>query len=626
MNEKYRTALQFLQTVESDFNEQEIKFKSAFNVYSEARNTLNDHSRFDLNFADALKLVNDAEHALDSGDYDQARDLGQQSLDNAVRVIEDSMPNLVIEAEVDNFFKAGGQKKFDIILKNTGKVEATDITITFTGSMELIGDTPTIDRIGAGEEKTISAIGVFQNYGDNPFGVEVSYYNQIQEDYLNRTLMNEIINVLNEKGRDVDGSSQSRDYDGSIDVQRDLISDGLYDRYVVHIANNSNKVMKDVKIKLIYDDSKIIPREKVSGKKIDAERIKVNDLFPDDQYKEDIYFDVFKSGIHRITGRVNFKVLTEVKGKEREKSKTVDIEPLSIDRTEIYTDFQTKNDLAQKHLSSLLGIRENLLMTNMLVDFQESVNMPKGVDTEDTINYFNEAIESADLIKRPVTDDNDLLDVYYFGAPMGQYIGMHFEVDKREKNMNFDYFSSHQETLANLIERVRKAFNKVLEERGASTIVYADNYVATAEAGDALGKHQAAAKMVTAEMEEATKREKIKADKEVAHHEIQADLAKDDNKMAMDMQKAQMERNLEEKRIKAGQSQAPTQKPEMSPAEAVEQYTKLLKDFYDDGVILPVEQKILDRFRTAHGIQDIVADELENEVKRELGLLDGGGA
>ena len=115
-------------------------------------------------------------------------------------------------------------------------------------------------------------------------------------------------------------------------------------------------------------------------------------------------------------------------------------------------------------------------------------------------------------------------------------------------------------------------------------------------------------------------------------------MEEEENRLLLETKRMQNERNMSADQLEMARMNAMTQtvKAPAAPAasapsapeggekltaqQAVDRYAEMLKDCYEDGVMLPVERNVLEKFRKRYNISKMVADELEEQAKQERGV------
>jgi len=184
LNEDYKKALEFLQDAEKELDQIEREFSTAFDALNGAKNYITDKSEYKLNFNEATELMTRSDRALNDRNYTAAKDLADKALASAESIVAESMPEVVVEMDVDNFFNAGMRQKFDFIVRNKGNVEAKNIILEFGGSIELQSEMDEIPRLGPKETKSFTLVGLFRDPGDNQIKVKVDAFNEIEGNHI----------------------------------------------------------------------------------------------------------------------------------------------------------------------------------------------------------------------------------------------------------------------------------------------------------------------------------------------------------------------------------------------------------------------------------------------------------
>lgn len=618
MNKEYKQALEMLQKLEERYNQRESEFKSAYEAYNNGTNYVAQYNKFRLNFTETMDLLNRSESALGSREYKEALKLAQDAVSKAQSIVGQSLPVISVDMETNNF-TAGRNMKFELVISNKGKVEATNINVTFEGSIELQKDIPPIEQLAPGDSRKVSCLGLFKNPGDNQIIISVEFFNEISNETMT-THEERWLSVQDPSGRLQEGGASMA---GSLQVDRSLTESTPFSEYKVVVENKTPKMVPKANITLNYDEGSIVMKDTQNRRPVKGKEFKIEEMEPGDRRELSMLVDVIRPGIHKISGLLNYEIVVTRKGKEVKEPQVVQILALDIDARPIITDLKSYNEMLKKSTNSLIGMRQKFLDAGQLAEFEESVNLPPGLLTEDAIKYFNEAIEAGELEKRHLKDDQSFLDTWYFGMDMGNLVALHFELDKHNRVLEFNYFSNSQDSLDKLRSQVKNEYTRVLEKKGGQTIVFADKIIQGAEAADAYGRHDAAAK-IAVETTRISSEEKIRMEEE-------------ENRLLLETKRMQTERNMSADQVeiarmnalnqaaKAPAPQAPKEPAKqaanvMSPQAAVDRYTEMLKECYEDGVMLPVERSALEKFRKKYNISKLVADELEEQVKEELGV------
>ncbi len=204
MNKNYKKALDILKAVEHDFNTREERFEKAFDSYNKAASYLSQYSSFGLNFDESNELIRQADSIFEKMNYDEAKRLSDQALMAAESKVGKSMPDIVVDANLNNIFVAGRQRKFEIAIKNRGNVAAKDINIEFDGNIEVNTDIDTISMLGPKDDITVKAVGLFENAGDNQIRITVDAYSKMDNRHI-PTYLDEWITVLDPSGKQSSG-------------------------------------------------------------------------------------------------------------------------------------------------------------------------------------------------------------------------------------------------------------------------------------------------------------------------------------------------------------------------------------------------------------------------------------
>ena len=619
MNKEYKQAFEMLQKLEEKFNQRESEFKSAYEAYNNGTNYVGQYGKFRLNFTETLDLLNQSESALGSREYKEALKLAQDAVSKAQSIVGQSLPVISVEMDISNFI-AGRNMKFEFVISNKGKVEATNINVTFGGSIELQKEIAPIEQLAPGESKKVSCLGLFKNPGDNQIIMSVEFFNEISNETMT-THEERWLSVQDPSGRLQEGGASMA---GSLQVDRCLTESTPFSEYKVVIENKTPKMVPKANIALSYDETSIVMRDTQSRRPVKGKEFKIEEMEPGDKRELSMLVDVVRPGIHKISGLLNYEIVVTRKGKEVKEPQVVQILALDIDARPMITDVSSYNEMLKKSTNSLIGMRQKFLDADQLAEFEESVGLPPGLLTEDAIKYFNEAIEAGELEKRNIRDDQGSLDTWYFGMDMGNLVALHFELDKQSRVLEFNYFSNSQDSLDKLRNQVKNEYTRVLEKKGGQTIVFADKIIQGADAADAYGRHDAAAK-IAVETTRISSEEKIRMEEE-------------ENRLLLETKRMQNERNMSADQLEMARMNAMTQtvKAPAAPAasapsapeggeklpaqQAVDRYAEMLKDCYEDGVMLPVERNVLEKFRKRYNISKMVADELEEQAKQERGV------
>ncbi len=637
MNETYREALDVLLAAESELDNLESLFSSAFDALNEAKNYITKFSGFRLNFNEATEFLNRSDRALHDREYQEAKELAGRALAAAEIVVEASMPEVVVEMEVDNVFKAGMRQKFDFSVRNKGNVEAKNIVLEFGGSIELQSSIDDIPRLGPKESRTITAVGLFRDPGDNQIKVNIEAYNEIEDTTITNTF-DRWIKVKDKTGKQVTYTEEETGTLGNILIDRQLTEGVQYYEYVVTVENRTNKIIPRASITLKYDDSQIIARDTTTRDAISDKEFKLKDIEPGEKQTYKVFFDIAKQGAHKISGHLIYEMMVERGGVQTKERQFKEIQPITIEETPIITDYESYNDLIKKKTHSLIAIREKLLEMGMLAEFNGTVNMPQGVLPEDVIKYFFESIESHKLEKRELRDDHTMLDVWYFGLHMQYLIGLHLEVDKSLRIMKFHYFSDNWDSMEHLKGLIEKDFNKVLESKGAKNIVYVegdyieeggskvhiqDSVVQRSNIGGGGGKGgKTTISGSVVQRSDIAGGGDVEVDESVMVRSSVGGGGDGDG----DMEYADGDDWDEEDDYgDEGEWLDEEDGGSGEPNELdIENYLGLLRQVWGDGVLLPFEKRAIEAAKEEYGISDELHGELQGRVRKELGLGDDG--
>ena len=631
MNDRYKQAMDLLLEAEKDLDDVESRFGSAFDALNEAKNYITRFSDYRLNFNEATELLNGSDRALGNRDYDEAKVLADNAKGSAETVVEASMPEVVVEMEVDNLFKAGNRQKFEFTLRNKGNVEARDISVEFGGSLELQSELDEIPRLGPKMSRTITAVGLFRDPGDNQIKVELSVYNEIEDTTIS-TNFDQWIKVKDKSGREITYAEEA-ETQGNILINRELTEGVQYYEYTVTVDNKTNKIIPRAAVTLKYDDSQIVARDTSTRDAIADKEFKIKDIEPGEKRSLKVFFDIVKQGAHKISGHLIYEMTVEMDGVQKRERQFKEIQPITIEETPILTDYESYNDLIKKKTHSLIAIRDSLLGLGRLAEFNGSVNMPQGVIPGDVIKFFNESIESHKLEKRELKDDPHVLDVWYFGLHMQYLIGLHLEVDKAARLMKFHYFSDNWESMGHLKGLIEKDFNRVLESKGAKNIVYVegdyieeggskvhiqDSVVQHSNIGGGGGGGGKGGK--TTVSDSVVQRSSISGGGEVEVNDsvmVRSDIGGGDDDEMVYSDGDGWDEDDEGEWL--DEDEGPREPNELD----IENYKGLLRQVWGDGVLLPFERRALEAAQEEYGITTKLHGELEERVKREMGLDDG---
>ena len=630
MNEDYKKALELLQDAEKELDQIEREFSTAFDALNEAKNYLTDKSEYKLNFNEATELMTRSDRALNDRNYTAAKDLADKALASAENIVAESMPEVVVEMDVDNFFNAGMRQKFDFNVRNKGNVEAKNINLEFGGSIELQSEIDEIPRLGPKETKSFTSVGLFRDPGDNQIKVNVEAFNEIEGNHIT-THFDRWIKVRDKSGKQVTYTEGETGTTGNLLIDRSLTEGVQYYEYKVTIENKTNKIIPRASLTLKYDDDQIVARDAGSRDAIAKKEFKLKDIEPGEEQSHTVLFDIIKQGAHKISGHLIYEMMVERDGVQTKERQFKEVQPITIEETPIITDYKSYNDLIKKKTHSLIAIREKLLEMGMLAEFNGTVNMPQGVLTEDAIKYFYESIESHKLEKREIKDDHSALDVWYFGLHMQYLIGLHLEVDKTPRIMKFHYFSDNWDSMEHIKGLIEKDFNRVLEKKGAKNIVYVegdyieeggskidikDSVIQRSNIGG-MGKGGGGGGGKTTIKDSVVQRSDIAGGGDV---DVEDSVMVRSNVGAPDTGEDEWdEADMDETGEWADEE--PSVKGEPT-REDIENYTSLLRQVWGDGVLLPFEKRALDGAREEYGISVELHTELEENVKIEMGLDD----
>ena len=435
--------------------------KSASEQIKSAKFSIEKAEKIGVTVQHARELKTKAKSAFDANDYNSAIIYSNKSRGAAEQFIDESKPSISIELPPKMQYDAW--KHRDLIVTNKGTAHAVAITITFLTALEM-RDLKIIERLDAGEQKTINVNIKPTEKGDVPVDYIVEFKNLLDRVYKTEdTAIIQISTDIETTEESVTSPSEKVMTDSNkLDVLREHEFFNGFSRLKISIQNNMQYTATDVLLDLDYDENILrLDHHEPNTYFIKKGRIQLGNIPPNSDKTIALYFDplICSTKGTVINCRIDYKDAFGIPHSVRMKP-SKNPNPCPLLKTE-----QDINIGRLKELVASLSAKSSRLFS-----------MPSGVNVNKAVTLCQEVIQMHDVrhVRTFKTTDDKTYEIWYYGKTKVEMIDLVIKASVSEETEIIEVFvaAPSQKVLTGLLAELGRNISKRGESLGKLAPVF----------------------------------------------------------------------------------------------------------------------------------------------------------